>query len=729
MEQNFSSVKAAGLGVNTGIGYPPNASWTDPNNITLDDGSDATIGFFAGFQFGDDLVSSQYGFSIPDAAIIDGIEVNIDGSNSGCWGTIILSPGGFKDAGAVNGSYGGPTDLWGLTSIDPSVVNDSAFGVSVFLADLSGGDGYATVDYITITVYYHLDISTPPADVPTRVAYKVYSRDNKYLGELPNVVSRLGFTQDKGSAGSSLDISCAKDLRNITEVDPLMAEDGSDLLTEDDLIIYAEYTDLLVVTGDSEDDALFKNSNRIKAWLYNYWWPNGKLMFSGQVNRIDFSYGKQSDYANLKVFSDGYDLSNFIARGYPFSYTNDVSQTTQNGYATASQGGVGPEWVRYGQTWQVGGGVTNVGAITLKLRGSAAVTLSIYDGIGGSLIGSVTQSVAAASGGTDITFEFPQLLEVTPGETYFMVVSVGPGQSIGIFRNTSNVYANGKRYESIFAGGGGGAYNEISGDFYFVTKSGVPTTTTTYSSDDPVTEMMAGILTDYNNRGGYITERDFDATGLSLTYTFNSATIFDALKKVIELSPAEYYSYIDLGTAEMDILPTSTAPDFYVVKGKDINELDIGLTIEQVKNYLLFSGGDTGGGVNLYRDYQDSASASNFGLRTVPQTDNRVTLAATANAIGETFIEENAAESQETSITVLNESIDITLLTPGKTVGFKNFGNFIDQLVLQIVRREYNPDSVTLTLGRLPATLSAEVQRINRDLLNEQTVANPSSPS
>lgn len=728
MEENYTSTKGAGTGANDGPGYPPNASWSNPGNITLNDGSSATIGFFEGGQMGDALVASNFGFDIPDVAVIDGIEVNIVGSNIGCWGDVDLSLGGYKDAGTLNTSYGGSTDLWGNT-VTPADINDTAFGASVYLSDVSGGDGFASVDYISITIYYHIDVTTPPADVPTRVAYKVYSRLGNYLGELPNVTSPLAFTQDKNSAGSSLEISCAQDLKNITTVSPLMTEDDLDILTEDDLPIYAEETNLLVTTGDSDEEALFKNSNRIQAWLYNYWWPNGKLMFSGQVNRIGFSYGSQSDYVNLKVYSDGYDMSNFIARGYPFTYTTDVSQTSSGASQTISTSNITGGWERFGQSFRTGGSVTNLGAITIRLNGNATVTVRLYDGPNGNLLGSVTRAIAT-SGWENPRFEFAQLIDVASSDDYFFTVEVAAGQSILIANSASDVYANGSMYRSSYSGGsGGGSYGAVAGDLYFVTAYGTPTTTTTYSTDDPTTEMMSGILTDYNNRGGYITERDFAATGLSLTYTFNSATIYDAMKKVLELCPTGYYSYVDLGLAVMDIQPTSASADYKVVRGRDINELDVALTIEQVKNYLLFSGGDTGGGSNLFRDYKDPTSTSRYGLRTVAQSDNRVTLSATADAIGDTFIEENAEESHETQITVLNKSIDITLLTPGKTIGFKNFGNFIDDLVVQITRREYNPHSVTLTLGQLPPTLSAEVQKINRGLLNEQTIANPSAPS
>lgn len=728
MLAHYSTTKGAGAGTNSGIGYPPYASWSNPSNVTADDGSSASIGFFAGGQEGDALVIDQFGFNLPDFAVIDGIEVRVDGSNIGSYGELSLSVGDSVDIGTLNTTYGSSTDLWGESSIDIADVNDSSFGISIHANDVGGGDGIARVDYVEITVYWHVDIEASPTDVETRIAYKVYSKDGVYLGELPKPSSPLALAQDLNSAGSSLEVRCAKDLRNITTVEPLLAEDGSDLLAEDDNVLYGEFTDLLLTTGDSPDDALFKNGNRLKVWIYNYWYPNGKLMFSGQINRIGFSYGGGSDMVVLSVLSDGLDLANFIARGYPFSYTTDVSQTSQNGYFTVTQDGA--DWQRYGQTWITGGSVTNIGAITLRLQGTATVTLTVSDAPNGNVLGSVTKSVSAGSA-TNIDFEIGQLIDVNSSEEYFFSVSVAAGQSIRVYKHgTSSTYANGSAYVSTYSGGsGGGLYVATTGDLYFVTKSGTPTTTTTYSSDDPVTEMFSSILLDYNNRGGYITERDFTATGLSLTYTFNLATIYDALKKILELSPQGYYAYIDLGTAEIDIAPTSTSADFTVVRGKDVSKLDINMSIEQVRNYLLFTGGDTGGGVNLFRDYKDSESASNYGLRTVAQTDNRVTVTATADAIGEGFIEENSDEVHETTITVLNKNMDITLLTPGKTIGFKNFGNFIDDLVLQIVRRDYNPDSVTLTLGRLPITLSSEIQEIYRGLLNEQTLDNPSSPS
>lgn len=732
MEQNYSSTKLPTVGSNTGPGYPPNASWSNPSRITADDGSSASIGFFEGGQDGDSLVGSSFDFQqLPSHAVIDGIQVNIDGSNTGCFGSIFIGISGAtpKDAGALNGSYGGPTDLWGLDVIDPADI--AAITASVSLADVSGGDGVATVDYMSITVYWHIGMTNvPDADVPTRFDYKMYSRDGNYLGLLPKVTSKFGFAQDVNSAGSSIVVTCGKFVKNEVTVEPLLTESGDVITTESDLPILTTSTELLVATGNSQDEAIFKNSNRLKVWMYNKYYPNGKLMFSGQVNRVEFKYGGADAQVKLTVYSDGLDLGNFIARGHPFTYTDDQSQTAQDGYVTVS--GVYPGWDRYGQSFRTGGAVNNFGALNLLMQGTADVTIYLYDAPNGNVIGSITKSVNNGAAAV-VTFEVAQLIDVNSSSDYFFGIAVGTGQTIRVYRNSTSVYANGTMYNSSYGGGsGGGSWVATTGDLYFVTKSGTPTTTAAYTSDDPVADMAHGILLDYNARGGYITERDFEATGLSLSYTFVVSTVLDAVKKILELCPTGYYSFIDLGTAEIDIKEANYAtPDFTVVRGRHITELNLAMTIEQVKNYLLLSGGDIGGGSNLYRDYSNSESTSNYGIRTVAKSDNRVTLSATADAIGNSFIAENSEEVQETNIIIKDEHVDITQFTPGKTIGFKNFGNFIDDMVLQIVRREPNfSDGIaTLTLGRLPVRMSDELQRINRDLLNEQTINNPSAPS
>lgn len=729
MEQNYQTTATAGDGNNSGPGYPPNASWSNPDGVT-GVGTAASIGFFEGGQDGDTLGATDFGISLPPHAVVDGIAVYVDGFTVGCFGTIQISPAGstFKNWGALPTTYGSSTDLWGADEITATEVENLT--VAINLADVSGGDGVAEVSEVTVTVFWHIAIEPAPADVPTRVAYKVYSKDGLFLGELPKVTSKFGFPQDLGSAGASIDVVCGIKAENQLETEAIITGDGEDIITGTGFALTATIGEILLARGTSDDNAIFKNGNRVKVWLYNYWHPNGKLMFSGQMNKVRPKYAGGRSTTTVTVLSDGLDLNNLVARGYPFNYTNDVSQTTENTYATSSVGGgKGGGWNVYGQSFVVGGAVTNIGAISLLLRGTANVTVILYSGPNGNALGSATKSVANAIGTVE-QFEFGSLIDVTPGGTYFFGVWVDAGQSIDIFYNTSNVYTDGAKYNSNYAGGsGGGSWGVEAGDLYFITKSGTPTTTATYSTQDPVTGMMSAILTDYNNRGGYVQEGEFEATGLSLTYTFNMAFITDALKKVLEMSPSGYAAYIDFGTALMDIFQISDTAEFTIVNDRDAVDVDIELSIEQVKNYLLLTGGEVSPGVNLYRDYRDSVSDGAFGTRTATKADNRMTQTATADAVGDSFIEENSDEAENITVVVPVTAMDHTLLTPGKTIGFKNNGNFIDTIVQPIVRREFHTKYAVLTLGKMPIRMNDEVQRIQRELLNEQTINNPTAPS
>lgn len=749
MEQNYSASKIPGTAADAGGG---GITWTNVNNAKVEDGvlaDSGLIGPGGGGGSPNQLKLTNFGFSIPQHAVIDGISVRAKVQTTGGVAGIdsnlvnlVYSGGATANANTPNPgipwtstlnwiTHGDNSTVWGRTWT-PAEINNSAFGVAL-AAFPSTGTAVIHIDAVEISVFWHIELpQIPDADVPTRFDYKVYSRDGKYLGLLPKVTSKMGFAQDINSAGSSIVVTCGKFVRNEVTASPLLTEAGDVITTEDNLPILATSTELLVTTGESNDDAIFKNSNRVKVWMYNRYYPNGKLIFSGQMNRVEFKYGSADPTVKLTIYSDGLDLNNYIARGYPFAYTLDAQQTAQNAYVDCIfYGGKGGGWTTLGQLWTTGVGVTNIAAVALMLQGAADVTISAYDAPNGNLIGSTTLAVNAGSP-TEIQFGFPNLIPASPSTPYFFAIWLPEGQSIRVYLNSPSAYAGGQAYQSDYAGGsGGGSFIEGNSDLYFKTYSGLPTTTATYTADDPVTEMAHGILLDYNARGGFITEGDFEATGLSLTYTFVVATILDALKKVLELAPSGYYSYIDLGTAEIDIKQMSTTADFTVVRGRHINELNLALTIEQVKNYLLLSGGEVTPGVNLYREYTDTSSASAYGTRTATKSDNRITLSATADAIGDSFTEENANEVQETSLILKDEHVDITQYTPGKTIGFKNFGNFIDDMVLTIVRREpnFSDGIVNLTLGRLPVRMNDEVQRLSRELLNEQTINNPTAPS
>lgn len=720
--------------------------WANPSNGKVEDGvlaDSLNIGPGGGAAEPNQLLTTNFGFALPANAVIDGIKLEIKAradvfSNPSVF---LKWSGGTTAASTQNNpawvnsltwlTYGSATDLWGR-AWTAAEINNSAFGASLSAMPQTGAWN-AYVDSVRITVYWHYSNDVAAADVPKRYLYKVFN-DGIYLGSLPKVESKFAYPLDINSAGSSISIVCGVSAdTSALPGDRLVTEAGEPITTEDSEYIYTDGQPPLISLGDAVDPTIIQNGNRVEVWEYSYYYPNGKLMFQGQVNRIEAGFGSSADNKiKILVLSDGLDLDNYIARGAPFNYTADVTVTGADSYVNVTQDGKGAGWQRYGQTWVVGAGVTKLGAISILLTGQADVTVAVYSSVNGLQLASVTQQVDSVGVQTLVVFGFPSLIDVAPGATYFFTVAVGAGQSIVLYNSLLNPYANGAMYVSSYGGGsGGGSYSEVSGnDLYFVASSGLATTTATYTSKDPTTQMFKPIIDDYRLRGGFLnySPTSVDATGLSLTATFNTETIFDAMRKVLSLAPNGFYFYVDPGTDIITFKQTLTTPTWKFIKGRHINKLNLVMSIENVKNDLLFSGAETAG-TNLYTEYESQDSQSNYGKRIERKSDNRVSIQATADAIGESFIAENANEYYETTVTILDRTMDITLLKPGQTVGLRGFGNFIDSRIMQIVRLEYTPEAVNLTLGNMPKRFSSEFENTIRGLLAQQTVANPSAPS
>lgn len=740
---NFSTGPKYPTATDTTNGTGTSGQWANPANIFADDGNNATASFLAPPATTFDLNGKTFGFDIPANAIIDGIVAQIEVPSSTRWangsGTVRLQKAGVavgtnkdgQEASIVNNvhTYGSETDLWG-TTWTPAQINASNFGLVFAAAYTSSGNDFAiAIDYFRITVYWHYDFDVPPADVPKRHVYKVYDSEGTYLGNIPKVISPFQFSEDIETTTVSLAIEVGLDAdiarnaskRLTTEAgDPITTEAGDYIVTDGGIMPFT-------IGTDDDNNSILKNGNRVVVFEYCYYYPNGKAMYSGQIQRVSAKFGGSNPTIKLQLQSDGMELDNFLARGIPPTLTQQQAQTTDSpvGVTVSQDGDKGAGWNRYGQTIAVVGG--NIAAVTLGLQGTARVTVSLYDAPNGALQTSTSRNISTV--GSTEQFIFPDLIEGL--NTAFIAVSVDPGQSITLARNTAGGYGGGSMYYSNYAGGsGGGLYTEVPAeDLYFIAYSGVVSTQAVFTSVDPTTGMLVPIMDDYNQQGGRIVAADVDATGLSLSYTFNVQTILEAIKAIKDMSPEDFYWRIDLGTDELEFKEIATTPDFTFVKNIHISELELTLSIENVKNKIPFTGGDTGGGQNLYQLYTDTDSINRYGPRLFRKTDNRVTNSTTADAIGNSTLAELSGEQQSTPVVIPANVMDISLLTPGKVVGFANFGNFIDSVALLIVRRDYTPDAVTLTLGMLPLNLPTAIEQLQRGLVAQQTVDNPSAPS
>lgn len=142
-------------------------AWTNPGNITLDDGSVANASLSASDDWSPYLKGTNFGFTIPTDSTIRGIKLDINRKNNGFPAideTIKLVKGGTvvgdNKASATSypasltvQSYGGTDDLWG-TTWTYSDINSSGFGAVLSFTQNGMSSASAAVDSYKITVYY-----------------------------------------------------------------------------------------------------------------------------------------------------------------------------------------------------------------------------------------------------------------------------------------------------------------------------------------------------------------------------------------------------------------------------------------------------------------------------------------------------------------------------------------------------------------------------------------------
>lgn len=150
------------------------STWTNPGNVQTSDNTYAsnTTSLSSNGDYTDYIQVTNFGFSIPLTASIDGIVVEVERWNTGTKnvkdskvkiveGSVIggtdKSAGGNWAMSDPNTyvTYGNATDLWGNTWT-PADINGSGFGIAISAARSGGGGASADprIDNIRITVYY-----------------------------------------------------------------------------------------------------------------------------------------------------------------------------------------------------------------------------------------------------------------------------------------------------------------------------------------------------------------------------------------------------------------------------------------------------------------------------------------------------------------------------------------------------------------------------------------------
>lgn len=149
-------------------------SWTTPTNVYQSDSAYASYNLAPNGST-TTLVASGFGFTIPSTAVIRGVQVDIERHANN--GSVRDSSVYLQKSGAQAGSnyaksgffsnwptsdstatYGGSTDLWG-TTLTPTDVNASNFGVRVVVSNGTSSTRTVYIDQIKVTITYTAETS------------------------------------------------------------------------------------------------------------------------------------------------------------------------------------------------------------------------------------------------------------------------------------------------------------------------------------------------------------------------------------------------------------------------------------------------------------------------------------------------------------------------------------------------------------------------------------------
>lgn len=279
------------------------------------------------------------------------------------------------------------------------------------------------------------------------------------------------------------------------------------------------------------------------------------------------------------------------------------------------------------------------------------------------------------------------------------------------------------------------------------------------NSTDPA-QMMKDVIDLYRLDGGLLryTETSIDDTSTTVSYTFNTNTVKEAMDKIIELAPQDWYWRVnpDL-TVEMHLSNMNTATHTFAI-GKQINNLETWRRAEDIVNTVYFVGQEDAG-TPMYRVYSNSGSIDSYGIHARKVVDQRVTVTGTADSMANRVLNQKINPEIRTIVTILDNNgqdkdkgYDIESIKPGDTMIIQNIKqgtktttswdqsqwdvDVWDQTltntaadIIQIQAVEYNPNFVRIEASSRLPEISKRIEDINRNLETSQTWNAPATPT
>lgn len=562
--------------------------------------------------------------------------------------------------------------------------------------------------------------------------YKWYT-GGVYNGVLQNVLSEFSLSQQINSAGTSLEIELGialKDANPTLETVDLVDEDGNNITdeTSENIALSKTYS----VSG------IPSLNDRIEVWEFSEDNPSGVKMFNGLVSKWSASYLDTT--TKITVLSYGVQLDNYLVQILPEDIltNNSVLNYDSSQVIHFTHPDVPTSLVTaVAQTFQISidAEVINIKVYCgdLSTTFTTGVTLTVKEGTPlapGSTLGSVSRVIDVSSLEM-IQFSLSTAISLSQSTTYHIVLeafNTGPLLEsavpyVGI--QSTGSYANGNFYTYTIDTGWSTA---LSSDMIFEVTTSTGAIGNQFNSYDPST-ILTELIDNFNALGGVVTYSDssVDLTSSLVSYTFKFNTYLDAIKKVVELAPSNWWWWVDPANDLIYFSSRPTTPDHTFIIGNHLAELNLSYSLEEMKNKVYFSGGDTGSGDNLLTFNSNESSVTQYGSWLDLPSDNRVILEDTANVISNSILGEFSRPKFAGKVEIPSTTYDITTIRPGHVVSFLNGGTLIDSLTLQVYATIYKPDSIELTLAVLPPTQSKRIEDIRRNLRKQETENNPNT--
>jgi len=588
----------------------------------------------------------------------------------------------------------------------------------------------ATESRRTVVKYDNINTYADPPGNKT-ILYKVYDINGVYLGTLPKVTSEFTYSQDINTAGSEIKVTVGASL------------DEAGVELDNDLLLIAEGDYLLL---DSSGDRLVLDSNvvfntipmslahRLEVWLYYDGAVNGIKKFDGII--VEWESDEINSTISLSAWHWGAKLDHHLLRVLP--YTDVASNEFQDDEINLQPAGTkDANNVIYalGETFTLVAPAT-ISSVFIQASynevnpfdASAAVRI-----VGGTPLarGATFQTASRSITGqllTEIEFIFDTPSELPAGD-YFIEVenlvrsAVPESYTFGVGIDTANNFASGALYTRNDSSGWAlSSGNDLT--FRIVTSSGA--LANQFTSVDPSAIMRAAV-DNFVAQGGRLSYNDesIEDTGSITSYTFRFNKIRDVINKVIELAPASWYWFIDMGTSLLHFHRQGNTPDHVIVSGKHVNDIKLRYSLQGVKNYIAFSGAEVTPGESLVRIDSNATSLSKFGTWLDTPSDNRVSTDSTAEILNKNNLSQNARPRFYTTLIVPSAVYDIETFLLGQMIGFAGFGNITDDLLLQIVGIDYQLDLIVMQLDQLVPTTSKRIEDIKRNLQKLETATTP----